>query len=33
MVRDSYKMFNEKLNEVLLQFMDEDELLLNLDVS
>ena len=25
--RDSYKIFNEKLNEVLLQFMDEEELM------
>ena len=31
--RDSYKIFNEKLNEVLLQFMNEEELMNSIDVS
>ena len=33
MMSDTYKIHNEKLNEVLLQFMDENELMKSFDVS
>ena len=33
MMSETYKIHNEKLNEVLLQFMDEEELIKSIEVS